>query len=247
MAIFLYSGTLLLRTRLPPKPAGPIFHLSAFWRNKAYLCVALSGWAFSFGFFWILFFIGQYAIQLGLGAKGSFLLILVNAGSIFGRIGSGCESRRAGPSDSELTDAARPFAVLADRMGRFNIAILGIIIAFIAVFCLKSCTTFPSLIVLSLVYGVATGGNISLQPVCVAQITEDQRLIGTMTGQLFGFSAIPLLIGPPISGAILGTDPSKLLQRFEYATILNGLMMVLAAVALIIGRCLQDKRLFVKV
>jgi MFS family permease len=79
-----------------------------------------------------------------------------------------------------------PLTDVADKAGKFNCMSLGTFIAGITILAWQSVTTFPALVVISLVYGISTGGNISLQPVCVAQVTKDQRLVGTMIGQMYG-------------------------------------------------------------
>jgi hypothetical protein len=127
-----------------------------------------------------------------LGDKGNYLLIVANAGSGFGRVTSGCEQVKHGPwlwcgrVACGANNAPHLRVGIADRAGRFNCMSVGSAIAAITLLVWIKCTTFPALVVVSLVFGIATGGNISLQPVCTAQVTPDQRLVGTMIGQLWG-------------------------------------------------------------
>jgi hypothetical protein len=65
--------------------------------------------------------------------------------------------------------------------------------------------------------------------------------------EVTGFQASALLIGPPISGVILGQDSTQLLSKFKYGIILNGIMLLLGAAFGIGGKLYQDKRLFGKV
>ncbi len=61
----------LLKTRLPPKPSGPIIYLKALsFRRPAYLLLCISCMSFTFSFFFFLFYIGSYAQQYGYGTKG---------------------------------------------------------------------------------------------------------------------------------------------------------------------------------
>ncbi len=189
LAFLLFGGTILLRTRFPPKPSGPIFLLRAFLENKPYLFCALSCWTFSFGFFFFMFYIGQYALEHGLKDKGVLLLITANAGSGLGRVLSGCELSWSRLVSRNLICHPQMLPTdIADKTGKFNCMVLGAFVASVTIFAWQAATTFPGLIVVSLIYGISTGGNISLQPVCVAQVTKDQRLAGTMIGQTFGES-----------------------------------------------------------
>lgn len=73
IAILGTTATVLIRTRLPPRPPGPFFHFSEF-KNPAYACVAASFPCFVFGFFSYLTFIGTYGRLNGLGELAPYLL-----------------------------------------------------------------------------------------------------------------------------------------------------------------------------
>jgi hypothetical protein len=66
-------ATLLIRTRLPPKPPGSLFAFGEF-KNPGYACVALSFPCLVFGFFSFLTFIGTYGNLVGLGTLAPYLL-----------------------------------------------------------------------------------------------------------------------------------------------------------------------------
>jgi hypothetical protein len=59
-----------------------------------------------------------------------------------------------------------------------------------------------------------------------------------------GCQSIALLLGPPISGYILGTNPAKQMGNYKYAIIMNGLLMVLATGFAVGARLYQSKKLW---
>lgn len=73
VAILGASSTLLVKTRLPPRPPGPFFNFSEF-KNPAYAFVAISFPFYVFGFFSFLTFIGTYGALTGLGPLAPYLL-----------------------------------------------------------------------------------------------------------------------------------------------------------------------------
>ncbi|RSH91314.1 hypothetical protein EHS25_009613 [Saitozyma podzolica] len=90
----------LLKTRLPPKPAGPFFYARAF-RDPAYCCLALASLTYIFSFFTFLMFIGTYGQLVGMGTLASYLLVIVNASSGPGRIIFGFSDLTPPPLNSD--------------------------------------------------------------------------------------------------------------------------------------------------
>lgn len=63
-------------------------------------------------------------------------------------------------------------------------------------------------------------------------------------GRVSGCQSLALLLGPPISGYILGNDPAKQFANYKYAIVLNGLLMVLATGFAIGARYFQTKKIW---
>ncbi|GIK02396.1 hypothetical protein Aspvir_006449 [Aspergillus viridinutans] len=68
----------------------------------------------------------------------------------------------------------------------------------------------PGIIVLAVLYGLCSGGFVSLPPVVMVTLTKDIRDLGTRLGMVFATTSIGLLIGTPIGGAIM-SDTHKYL------------------------------------
>lgn len=114
-----------------------------------------------------------------------YLLPILNAVSIFGRILPG---------------------IIADRFGRFNIMILttGFSAIIVLALWLPAHGNAP-IIVFSALYGFSSGAFVSLGPALIAQISPI-REIGVRTGTFFACIAIAGLCGNPIGGALVGQD-----------------------------------------
>lgn len=56
--------------------------------------------------------------------------------------------------------------------------------------------TGTSLIIISILYGIASGGFVSLQAPMITKLADDMRFAGTMVGQVL--SASFLLLSPPL-------------------------------------------------
>lgn len=165
-------ATLLVKTRLPPRPPGPFFHFAEF-KNPAYLMVALSFPFFAFGFFSFLTFIGTYGTLAGLGTLAPYLLMIANGASGFGRVSAGCMLERC----SSLT------SVVADRLGTYNVHIIGQLMMVILMFCWLAMKSAGPLIALCILYGFASGAPVSLQAPSITASATDPRLAGTLIGQ----------------------------------------------------------------
>lgn len=180
-------ANILLRSRLPPakdaeaKPDFRIFKQRTF--SVTVLAVFLIEWAL----FIPLTYITSYAIQKGFSRTFSYqILPILNTGSVFGRWLPG---------------------YVADRIGRYNASIIVLAITIVAVLgiWLPAGGTTAGLVIFALLFGFASGSNISLTPVCVGQLCETENY-GRYYASCYTVVSLSCLTGVPIVGAIIALD-----------------------------------------
>ncbi|KAI5782910.1 major facilitator superfamily domain-containing protein [Pyronema domesticum] len=133
------------------------------------------------------FFITSWVAKEGinLGFQGWWLLSLVNAGSILGRIGP---------------------AICADLMkSPLLVQLISVTLCGILCLCWIPIHTAPLTIFFALTYGVASGAFLGLMPAGTAALTTDMRYVGVRTGIVFSVAGISNLIGNPVAGKIVGS------------------------------------------
>ena len=188
----------LVVPRLPPRKSAEVSFndikkMFADWRYTL-LTAAM------FFVFWGMFIPFYYLPAYGLAHEMSLymannLLAMLNAGSFVGRIASGILADRLGGYVN-----TRPFLtssaghVTSAHYHRFNITFICALCAGVLLMCLHAIKTPAGIIVFSVLYGFFSGGLISLQSACVAQITSDMNAIGIKIGLLmaicsFGYVA----------------------------------------------------------
>ncbi|PLB45085.1 monocarboxylate transporter [Aspergillus steynii IBT 23096] len=180
----------LMRMRFEPKEKRKLVQLSAY-KEPAFVMFSVAMFMGFLGFYNFLFYVQSYAIDTGIvdSTLGFYLLSMLNAGSTVGRILPNFIADHTGPLNM-LTPAATATAILAFAwIGVHNV---------------------PGIIVLAVLYGLCSGGFVSLPPVVMASLTKDIRDLGTRLGMMFATTSIGLLIGTPIGGAILN-DTNKYL------------------------------------
>ncbi|KAJ5559419.1 Major facilitator superfamily domain general substrate transporter [Penicillium frequentans] len=163
-----------IRERLPPR-RGKIFLAAAFTRAP-YVLVTLGIFFMMWGLFTPFFYLPQYAQSHGMGSQNStYLLSILNAGSVFGRILPG---------------------IVADKIGRFNILVINSVCAGILLLCWIAATSNSSIIAFAI--GTHLGMSMAIiglagltgTPICGALL----RAYGTYT-QAAVFSGVVMLFG----------------------------------------------------
>jgi MFS family permease len=140
---------------------------------------------------WALFvpltYLTSYAIQQGFSQAFAYqILPILNASSVFGRWLPGLYS---------------------DTLGRFNCSIVCILLTIISVFAvwLPFGGQTAGIVVFVVVFGFASGSNISLTPVCVGQLCET-RDYGRYYATCYTIVSVGCLTGVPIAGEIIERD-----------------------------------------
>lgn len=178
-------ANLLVRTPLPPPE-----ETASMWPNfrlflDPRLACCCGGIFFKeYGVLIRLTYVVSYAADHGLDPGESYILLaLLNAGSVLGRAGPG---------------------LLADKWGRFNMIILtvGMCAVSILALWLPAGGSKALLVVFTVVLGFASGGNVSLLPVCVGQLC-DSRDYGRFLSSAMLVASFGTLTGIPIGGALL--------------------------------------------
>jgi MFS family permease len=175
----------LVRSRLPkssirrsPHPDARILAQPAFaWTVFA---VFLLEWAL----FIPLTYITSYALHKQYSVAFSYqILPILNVGSVFGRWLPGFYS---------------------DIIGRYNTTLIFVILTIISVFViwLPFGAHTAGLVVFVLLFGFASGSNISLTPVCIGQLCETEDY-GRYYATCYSIVSLGCLTGIPIVGAIL--------------------------------------------
>lgn len=205
-------ANLTVKSRLPPRPSPFVLsdYLSGL-RELPMILTILAGFLFTWGMFLPFNYVLLQAEAAGMSPSLiPYLLPILNAVSIFGRIIPG---------------------IVADKIGRFNVMIVICLIS--AVFCLAVWIPVKStagIVVFAVVFGFSSGGFVSLAPTLVAQIS-DLRQIGARVGAAFAIQSFGSLTGSPIGGAIVNAQDGDYigLQLFCGFAMLAGAIVYIAA------------------
>jgi len=200
-------GNLILRRRLPPvNVSGGLFNLKAF-KYLPFTVFVLAGFICFLGLYTVLTYIDSSAVFYGVSSNLAFYLVAIaNASSSIGRVVCGFLSDRTGPLNSMIPMTA---------------------IAGILTLAWPYARTSTSLIVVAVLYGVASGAFVALLSLPVVAMGEIGD-IGRRQGMLFSLLAVGAILGPPISGAINTATHGYTAVGFYAGS------MVLAGVAILI-------------
>lgn len=189
-------AVLLIRSRLPPKPGQSVVPDLRIFKDPSYTLLTVGIYFMEWGLFVPITYITSFAISTG-GMSPAFsyqLVAIFNAGSCIGRWAPG---------------------YIADKLGRFNsmIAALALCAATTATFWLPASILTPDsaanatvikalVIVYSVIFGFASGSNISLTPVAVGQLCETNRY-GRYYATCYTIVSFGTLTGIPIAGSLI--------------------------------------------
>ncbi|KAF2731844.1 MFS general substrate transporter [Polyplosphaeria fusca] len=173
-----------MRVRVLPARARSLLDLPAF-TIPAYSLNLLGFFLGFIGLYMPFFYAQVYALTQHITNENMafYLLAVMNASSVFGRIIPN---------------------FLADKLGPFNVVIPCTLVTGVLAFCFIEAKSSAGLVVLMAFYGFFSGTFVSLPPTIIVSLSLDAReRIGTRLGQTFAGVGVGLLVGTPIGGAIL--------------------------------------------
>ncbi|KAI1400226.1 MFS general substrate transporter [Hypoxylon fuscum] len=176
-------------------------------RDVPFLSFAGAGLFAFMGLYVPFFYLPLYGLHYGVAPPplNAYLVTLLNAGSVFGRI---------------LPNFA------ADYLGSITVLAATTLGASVLAFGWFGVDNLAGTVVFALLFGFFNGGVTSLPPSAIVSLTPDMSLLGTRMGMAFGFISLAILVGTPIAGAILrdGNDDTlwKGLIAFSAATLAVG-------------------------
>jgi len=213
----LATALAFMRPRLPPRKAGPVIEWKAFY-EVSYDCV-LIGMSLVFGgLFFSYYYIASYGRDIiGMSYTDSLtLLIIFNAAGIPVRLLTGwIADRFSGPLNAMVC--------LLFINGLFGLVWIAV-------------RSEPGLYVFAIFYGFSAGAFQCLFPTTVTSLNNDVSRNGTRLGMAFSLFSFAGLAGPPIGGALLGTNGGgrggylSAQLGLGVATLLGALFMVAARV-----------------
>ncbi|OJJ50115.1 hypothetical protein ASPZODRAFT_89959 [Penicilliopsis zonata CBS 506.65] len=218
--VLLSIACVAIKGRLPPR-AGKILLPRAFL-HLPYTLITFSIFFMMWGMFTPFFYLPQYAQLHGMSSNlSSYVLSVLNAASFFGRVLPG---------------------FLADKIGRFNTLCVEGIVTGILLLCWPACKSNASILAFGALYGLFSGGIVSLMSPCIAQVTPDPRNMGTYLGMGMTIVAVAGLTGSPITGALIENSGS-----YTSAAVFCGVVVLFGVVLTFIAKIRLDKKLFARV
>jgi len=200
--------------RTPVKKDKP--PIAEWFREPSYLVLIFAGTIIAFGFLFPAFYIQLYAIEQGLDANLAFYTVaIINASSIIGRVGGN---------------------YCADKLGPINILLVAVAGTALSVWLVLAINNSASLVVVSILYGIFSGGYLSLVVTVLASLAKHPTHIGSKTGIGLAIASFALLGAPPSQGAILTSQ-----FKWTRTTVFCGTMTVISFVFFVIGRQLVVK------
>ncbi|KAF9476887.1 MFS general substrate transporter [Pholiota conissans] len=175
-----------------PPPSAASTHSNAstsikvIWTDLPFILTLISGFVAQLGTFFPIFYIQVFASGHGLSKSLTFYsLAIINVSSIFGRIVPN---------------------FFADRFGVLNTFIICVGINGAVGFLMLLASHTAGLVIFCILYGFFFGSTISLYMPAVAYISPTKANMGAVMGVGITPVGVASLIGPPIAGAILGSE-----------------------------------------
>lgn len=207
-----------MKMRIMPQSRRQFFDLAA-WKEAPY---TLFNFGFLFGLMGVyvpFFYLTSYARSYIDADLSSYLLVILNASSFFGRIVPN---------------------FLADKTGVFNMLIpTSLITAFLGYMWIDI-RNAPGLVVFAVLYGFFSGAFLSLPPTAVVTLSPSIGSVGVRLGMNMFIASIGLAIGNPIAGAILPSGWPRL-QAYSASFIVLGTMFMIAARVAKVGWSVKSK------
>lgn len=207
----LIVANLTVRAIHPPRPqkVTKAQFIQPF-REYEFIFVALGFFFFTYGIFVPINYLPVQALAAGMRPSlVEYLIPILNALSLFGRIFSG---------------------IMGDRIGRFNIFIaVGFMSGILILALWIPCNTTGGLIAFAALFGFSSGAYVSLIAPLVAQVSPLPE-IGVRTGLVLFICALPGLTTNPINGEILaGSSGLTGIKIFAGVFCLAGTICIVAA------------------
>lgn len=215
---FIALGTLaismvVMKPRILPAKKRSLLEPAAF-KEPAYALFSISLFFIFIGLYIPFFYVPTYAQrELRTSDDLSFyLLAILNASSVFGRIIPN---------------------IIADYLGALNVLLPFTVCASILAFAWIAIHNVAGIVVFAILYGFFSGSIVSLPPTALAALSPDLSRVGTRMGMCFSFAGFGLLLGSPIAGAILKSKGGFAgAEAFGAAAVMIGfLFMALAVLA----------------
>jgi MFS family permease len=183
------------------------FDFAAF-KEPAFSLFCVASFIGFIGLYVPFFYVSAYATKSGLGAVISFYMLpIMSAGSLLGRILPG---------------------TIANRTGPLNLLGLCTLVAGILGLCwIAVGRSTGGLIVWSIIYGAFSGSFVSLQPPSVVSVTADLSTVGGRMGLNTFCAALGILIGTPIAGVLVGQGSWVGMQAFCGGTLAASSVLII--------------------
>ena len=209
--------------RKPPIPRHRRLTGFKAYRSKPLAIYAIGNLFGFMGVYIAFFYIQLYALaQTDISQNlSSYLLSIVNASTLLGRLISN---------------------YLADKIGPLNMQLPNALCATILSFCWIGIKTPVGIVVFAALYGFFAGAFNSLPGVTIISLSPDLNTIGIQTGIALTIAGIGALVGEPIAGAILRSANSWVgLQVWCGSLLLVFLIFATTARVLAVGSRLRVK------
>lgn len=174
-----------MKTRVPPSGRKRALMDREAMRDPAFVLFIVANFFLFLCLYTTFFYLQLYGEFHGLSSKSfsPYIVTLLNVGSIFGRLIPN---------------------YMADKLGNVNVCIGCAAVSAILVYGWMGIHDLGGLIVYALLYGLFSGGIVSVTPSAVMSMTPDLSRVGIRLGMTFLLNGFALLVGTPIAGAILG-------------------------------------------
>jgi MFS family permease len=189
----------IIKSRIPPpKKARAMLDINAV-KSVPFVLFSIAMFLGFAGLYIPIFYIIVYAQRhANVESDMSFyLLSILNAASVFGRILPG---------------------ILADKFGAMNTLCVVTVLAGAFAYAWIAIDNLAGLIVFGIIYGFLSGAVVSLPPQVLVRLVPNMQLVGTWMGMSLCVAALGILIGSPIAGTIIDVVEG----HFSHMLILSG-------------------------
>ena len=196
----------ILRPQLPPRGSRPLI-ISAAIKEPACSSIAVGLMLALLAFFIPLFYAQTYVLNIGINENLAFcLLSIMNAADMIERL-----------LPNALADKPVTFVLFPSwftgltmcRAGSLKVIILCALLSAITALVWATAKSSTSLIVIFVLYSFFSGGLMALPPAVIVTLSPSMTEFGTRIGMAFFFSSLGVLIGSPITGAILNAQSPR--------------------------------------